>query len=472
MAEELKSIENFKPESSERNIDRLDELTRNNSTDEWNTARNLAGQTASLENADETAGLKKQRKNDEKKMKSEEAIIEEAIDTTDIFDELPVVFIGMYSFDNDHLVEEFGDKTTNKDKVVSLLKRVFQKKYPITRRNGLPKIPSKKSDKELLIKLLENYFLRLRIKIINERKNHGNSMDLRQKIDQLQQIKSLQDHFTNDKETFPYHLFQNYIDNEDSIDFKEDLVQQIEKLKFKSHEDGRIRNLLRQFVKLYLLQRNNEEFTLSDPGESKKRFETFKTQFKEKIQPKRLRDLIDLLEGKAQQIALENNVPVNYDGLYDVLTKLSDEFDTIQSSESDNEEVVGTTFATSVGGKIAVSKDVEPNKSVNAFVREIFDEYKKLKTAHKDNIIKHASELSAKDSEHAEELRKLNEQKEEIAANATSLTEDISKYGAIIKSKDDEITQLNANIMRLTSDLTAKSEAETALSSQIAQLKL
>ena len=29
MAEELKSIENFKPESSERNIERLDELTKN-----------------------------------------------------------------------------------------------------------------------------------------------------------------------------------------------------------------------------------------------------------------------------------------------------------------------------------------------------------------------------------------------------------------------------------------------------------
>ena len=200
-------------------------------------------------------------------------IIEEALDTTDIFDELPVVFIGMYSFTNEELIEKFGDKTKNPEQVISLLKRVFQKKYPITRSNGLPKIPSRKVDKDLLQTLLQTYFKRLRVKILRDRKKHGNSMELRQMIDQLQQIKILQDHFEEDKETFPYHLFREFLDNQDSLDFKADLVQQIQKAKFKSQEDERVRSLLRQFAKLYLLQKGNDQFTVSDPGESKHRYQ-------------------------------------------------------------------------------------------------------------------------------------------------------------------------------------------------------
>jgi hypothetical protein len=322
---------------------------------------------------------------------SQEAI-EEAEDTTDIFDELPVVFIGIYSFDNKELVDNFGDRNTSSDKIVSLLKRVFQKKYPITRVNGMPKIPSKKSDKELLIKLFDNYFNKLRRTIIKEKKQHGNSMTLRQKIDQLQNIKLLKEHFKEAKEKFPYHLFEQYISNEDYLDFKGDLVNQINKIKFKERENDRIRSLLRQFAKLYLLQRNNDEYTLSDPGESEERFELFLENVKEKI-PDALYDILPELRKKIQQ---EDKKEPDYYTLQRLLMELVEEYNKMEKTDSEKKDVANpvasTTeqFATSgatSGGEYTITEGKPPIDSMKDFVFHLFEEYKRLKEE-KDEIIK------------------------------------------------------------------------------------
>jgi len=406
-------------------------------------------------------------------------IIEEAEDTTDIFDELPVVFIGIYSFDNKELVENFGDKETTPEKLVSLLKRVFQKKYPVSRIYGLPKIPSKKSDKELLIRVLQNYFDSLRVKIIRNRKKHGNSMSLRQLIDQIQHIKILKEHFEEDKETFPYHLFKQFIDNKDYLDFKDDIEQQISKIKIKKNEDNRIRNLLRQFTKMYLLQRTNDEFTLSDPGESKKRFELFKSSFKEKISPPILRDLIDLIEGKTKEIALEKGEDINYDALYNLLIKLSNEFDTIKKEGSTPLEEPTTSFATMKGGEFKFSKGEKIDKSVDLFVHHLFDEYKKLKDSHENSLKEHSGELVAIDLEKDQEIAKLKRKKGECESKFLELDSNITKLSDIIKAKDSEISQLNKlndelrrKLEEKTSDESNCKEQLNALQAKIDELKL
>jgi DNA repair exonuclease SbcCD ATPase subunit len=401
----------------------------------------------------------------------EEKIIEEAVDTVDIFDELPVVFIGMYSFDNEQLVEEFGDKSVEKEKIISLLKRVFQKKYPITRSNGLPKIPSKKGDKELLDRLLENYFDRLRAKIIRERKKHGNSMDLRQKIEQIQQIKVLQYHFENGKEKFPYHLFQNYIDNEDSIDFKEDLVQQIQKLRFKENEDKRVRNLLRQFAKLYLLQRNNEEFTLSDPGESEERFKKFIAELKGKILPPILRTLIDLLQNQTKLIAQEKGEEVNYDKLYDLLKKLSDEFDVIEKEGTSPQTNAFPANPSGGGDPYPITKDKPIDESMEGFVRHLFEEYKKLREAHRQLESKHSGELSAKDAKHSEEITKLKGEKEDAEAQVEALAIDVKKFLEYQRINAEKIEALGVVIRNLEAQLVEKTAAESRCSEEIAALR-
>ena len=64
---------------------------------------------------------------------------------------------------------------------------------------------------------MEKYFNDLRSKIINTNHKSGDSISLRELIDQLQKIKVLKEHFEESKETFPYHMFKNYLDNKDFI---------------------------------------------------------------------------------------------------------------------------------------------------------------------------------------------------------------------------------------------------------------
>jgi hypothetical protein len=379
-----------RPEDRNR-LKKIIKQVKDKNQNDWDAARDLEVESAPLYNADEDASIreKKQKLERGKEKGVSQETIEEAEDTTDIFDELPVVFIGIYSFDNKELVDNFGDRNTSSDKIVSLLKRVFQKKYPITRVNGMPKIPSKKSDKELLIKLFDNYFKRLRTTIIKEKKQHGNSMTLRQKIDQLQNIKLLKEHFEEAKEKFPYHLFEQYISNEDYLDFKGDLVNQINKIKFKERENDRIRSLLRQFAKLYLLQRNNDEYTLSDPGESEERFELFLENVKEKI-PDALYDILPELRKKIQQ---EDKKEPDLFTLKRLLMELVKQYNEMEKTDSEKKDVVNPVastaeqFATSSGGEYSINEGKESIDSMKEFVLHLFEEYKRLKEE-KDEIIK------------------------------------------------------------------------------------
>jgi hypothetical protein len=70
-------------------------------------------------------------------------------DRIDIFPNLEVIFIGKHSFNNAQIINNFDSTDIDQTHLVALFKKVFQNKYPITRNRGLPKIPSKKTDKKL-----------------------------------------------------------------------------------------------------------------------------------------------------------------------------------------------------------------------------------------------------------------------------------------------------------------------------------
>ena len=131
------------------------------------------------------------------------------ISHVDLFPEIDVVFICNEAFDEDALKKKFAYDGVDQDTIVAFFKKVFQNKYPITRSNGLPKIPSNKHDKIMLLKAFEFYFHNLRYDIIKHKQKYGNSVSLRERIDHLQKIKILMEHFEEDKVTFPYNLFQD-----------------------------------------------------------------------------------------------------------------------------------------------------------------------------------------------------------------------------------------------------------------------
>jgi len=133
---------------------------------------------------------------------------------SDIFkDSIFQVTIGNKHFTNSELAL-FRPPGAMEEETVGLLKRIFQEKYPSTRNNGIPKVPSKLDDKILVIKALQHHFNDIRNLLVKTR----DSLSARVELEHLQKIKILIEHFENDKNTFPYHKFQDYIDNQDFID--------------------------------------------------------------------------------------------------------------------------------------------------------------------------------------------------------------------------------------------------------------
>ena len=96
---------------------------------------------------------------------------------------IPIVFIGDHPFDSEELSANFTAIGSSQDEVVALLKKVFQNKYPITRSDGIPRVPATEEDKTLLINSLKFYFDKIREKIIEKRKTMGNSTSLRENIE-------------------------------------------------------------------------------------------------------------------------------------------------------------------------------------------------------------------------------------------------------------------------------------------------
>lgn len=212
---------------------------------------------------------------------------------SDIFkDSIFQVTIGNKHFTNSELAL-FRPPGAMEEETVGLLKRVFQEKYPSTRNNGIPKVPSKLDDKILVIKALQHHFNDIRNLLVKTR----DSLSARMELEHLQKIKILIEHFEKDKNTFPYHKFQDYIDNQDFIDIQDDMEDALHGLSTSTDEDDRIRKLLRQFARVYLLNKGDHTFVVNDPGLSKQDFqELLQNAYADKVQPSTLKGLLQLLE--------------------------------------------------------------------------------------------------------------------------------------------------------------------------------
>ena len=212
---------------------------------------------------------------------------------SDIFkDSIFQVTIGNKHFTNNELTF-FRPPGVMEEETVGLLKKIFQEKYPSTRNNGIPKVPSKLDDKILVIKALQHHFNDIRNLLVKTR----DSLSARVELEHLQKIKILIEHFENDKNTFPYHKFQDYIDNQDFIDIQDDMEDALHGLSTSTDEDDRIRKLLRQFARVYLLNKGDHTFVVNDPGLSKQDFqELLRDAYADKVQPSTLKGLLQLLE--------------------------------------------------------------------------------------------------------------------------------------------------------------------------------
>lgn len=189
------------------------------------------------------------------------------------FTYLEQVKIGKNYFNDEELIKHFI--STSSDDII-LLKQVFQEEYPITRTyDNLPRVPSRQDQKLILIQCMTKYFNRLRSKIIDQKYKSGDSVSLRELIDEFQVIKTLKEHFEETKDTFPYHMFKDYLNNKDFINLKGDIQTQVRAFEQKKVQDVRIRNLLRQFAMTYIKNKNNNKFTVRDPGVGEYEFKQF-----------------------------------------------------------------------------------------------------------------------------------------------------------------------------------------------------
>ena len=191
-----------------------------------------------------------------------------AVYVTDILKDILTLNIAGHIFDEDKMRSNFFFNVAKDDQVIPLLKKVFQDKYPITRNNGMPKVPSDPNEKTLLIEILEAYFYKQREIIMKKHNANSTRADVpfRESINHLQKIKILIEHFSDSLDTFPYDKFQSYLDNKEFIHAQEDIEDTLTHLSSIKDEDKRIRNLLRQFAKIYMKHSKDSSFILNDPG--------------------------------------------------------------------------------------------------------------------------------------------------------------------------------------------------------------
>lgn len=223
---------------------------------------------------------------------------------------------------------------------VGLFKKVFQTLYPITRtRDGLPKKPRDEGEKTIVVKGLENRKTQLRLQIVKHIQDKGNSINLREEIEHLEDIIEIINHLNDTTMSFPYNQLQLYIDNPD-IAQSSDFDEEMNRLKMKQKENTRVRNLLRQFAKLYLQEPYKSEFEIYDPGLSKRRFETYLGSIDEnKSVPLSLGNFIRFLRGDKtflSKIGSAENSPNLIKWLDDIQKSITD----INLSEDVREEIV------------------------------------------------------------------------------------------------------------------------------------
>ena len=280
-----------------------------------------------------------------KKIRGKFADVEEYTSSDDLKD-VPIIFIGDHSFRNQDIVNLFAPDKKNEETLI-LFKKVFQNKYPITRHNGIPRVPSRDQDRNLLVDGLNNYFNILRGEII-ELKKKGDNVELREKIEHLQKINILITHFKESKEQFPYEKFKEYLSNKEYVDSLGDIDEGLKYVKDEEKEEDRVRNLLRQFIKVYLQNNKAQDFSVHGDGIYSDQFKEFKEEYdgddtkKEKI-PQVLIYLMEILEG--EKIKVPDKSEYDFTHIYTLLESLRDKF-------AEAEEPKDPDFPTQDGGRI------------------------------------------------------------------------------------------------------------------------
>ena len=371
-----------------------------------------------------------------KKIKDKLADEEEYTSSNDLKD-VPIIFIGDHSFRNNEIVTLFAPDN-RKEETLELFKKVFQNKYPITRHNGIPRVPSREEDKNLIVDGLNKYFNLLRNEIISLKKK-GDSVDLREKISHLQKINILITHFKEDKETFPYQNFKDYLSNKEFVDSVGDIDEGLKYVKGDEEEEKRVRNLLRQFIKVYLQNKSAQDFSVHGDGIFSDQFKEFKKDYEEDNEkkgkiPQVLIYLMEILEGERMKVPEKSEY--DFTQIYTLLESLRNKF-------ADAEEAKDPQFPTQDGGKIPDVKREKLEDTIQEVVDYMIEEYIKLKAGY-DSVLR---ESLSKDSKIAS-LR-----------NRISIDQDLKKQATNeLKTSKEIINELNKKISEYIRELAKKNK--------------
>ena len=390
------------------------------------------------------------------------------------FNHLENVQIGKNNFTDEDLEKYFGamGSINNSDKLATiLLKQVFQKEYPITRLpndKSLPRVPTRTEEKLKLIECLTRYFNHLRSRIIFKKYKTGDSTSLREMLSELQSIKVLIEHFKETKETFPYHMFADYLTNADFINLKGDIASQMRGLESKKVQDERIRNLLRQFTVTYLKNKNSRRFVLNDPGISEREFNDEEDDIG--ILPSILENLLDFINDK--QAIFKNNE--SYD--VDISSYLQEMKDNINELKEKGKSVI----VPSGGGSDDIKELEEIKNSYNELFDSMYSKYNELLAKYNDSktsgdcqkdveaIQNELEEANATIANSEDRINTLNDQKINLRSIIQGLNQELK---GTIAEKNELNSTLTSKLALLRSELaTTQADLNTARSEYEANL--
>lgn len=370
------------------------------------------------------------------------------------FDHLENVQIGKNNFSNEDLENYFGARgvvlNSNKSAII-LLKQVFQKEYPITRLpndKSLPRVPTKAEEKSKLMECMTKYFNRLRSKIIYNKFKTGDSASLREMLSELQSIKVLIEHFEETKETFPYHMFADYLSNADFINLKGDINSQMRGLQSNKVQDERIRNLLRQFTITYLKNNKSRKFILKDPGVSENQYNDEK--FNVADPPPILEDLLAFINEK--NTTFRNNQSYNED-ITPYLEEMRKNIDELKQKRDSIDIPSG-------GGSDTINELEDIKISYNKLFDSMYDKYNDLLTIY--NSVK-TPEQCQKDldavkktlEEERAEIANLKVEQQELYTVKSNLEEKIRELRGRNKEKKEKISSVSTELGLLLAELAA-----------------
>ena len=377
-----------------------------------------------------------------KKIKDKLADEEEYTSSNDLKD-VPIIFIGDHSFRNNEIVALFTPDN-KKEETLVLFKKVFQNKYPITRHNGIPRVPSREEDKNLLVDGLNKYFNLLRNEIISLKKK-GDSVDLREKISHLQKINILITHFKEDKETFPYQDFDKYLSNKDYINSVGDIDDGLRSIKGEEKEEERVRNLLRQFIKVYLQNKKAQDYGLHGDGIYSEQFQEFKEEYKGKI-PQIFIYLMETLEDEA--IRAPEKSEYDFTSIYKKLEDLRNKF-----AEAEKEK--DPAFPTQSGGLIPDVKKENLEDTIQEVVDYMIEEYIKLKTGY-DSVLRESLNKDATLASYKTTISKKTDTISKALEELKSRREKIDDLDEAIKKYLEQLSRKNTIIRKLVSKCRSK----------------